>query len=70
MAKKTLQTTVVAARTRKFLTQQQLALLADVSESSIANIERGQVETITPRIAAKLGQKKALDTDLTEFINQ
>jgi transcriptional regulator with XRE-family HTH domain len=68
--KQTLGEVVLAARCAKFWTQRELAVAARVSSTLIENIERGVTLTITPRIASKLGQKKALDTNLSEFTNK
>jgi ribosome-binding protein aMBF1 (putative translation factor) len=68
--KQTLGQVVTAARCARFWTTEQLAKYAGVSGSLIRNIERGAVLTVTPRIASRLGQKKALDTNLSEFTNK
>lgn len=68
--KQTLGEVVTAARSAKFWTQAELARRARVSAGLIARIEREYVKTITPRIASKLGQKKALNVSLTEFTNK
>jgi ribosome-binding protein aMBF1 (putative translation factor) len=68
--KQTLGEVVTAARSAKFWTQVELARRARVSAGLIARIEREHVLTVTPRIASKLGQKKALDTNLSEFTNK
>ena len=54
-----------AARTRRLLTQDELAERAGVSQSTIANIERDNAEPQF-RTIRKLG--KALDIDPTELI--
>ena len=65
-SKTTLALTVSKARGP--ITQAKLSRRADVSESLIARIERGEVKRITPRIASKLGT--ALKVDLSEYTNQ
>lgn len=46
---------LVRARTRRRLTQQQLANIAQVNIESIGTVERGTRDTWTPRIATSIG---------------
>lgn len=59
---------VASARCARFLTQQELAEEAGVSAGFVANIERGQVLTITRLSAAKLG--RALGISLAQYIRK
>jgi transcriptional regulator with XRE-family HTH domain len=55
------------ARTRKLLTQEELAEKAGLSPSTIVNIERDQAE---PHISTMRKLAKALDVDPTELIGE
>ena len=54
-------------RTRRFLTQEELAEKADVSHSTIVNIERNHAE---PQFRTIRKLAKALDIDPTEFLGE
>ncbi len=54
-----------AIRTRRFLTQEELAEKAEVSHSTIVNIERDHAE---PQFRTIRKLAKALDVDPTEFL--
>ncbi len=54
-------------RTRRFLTQEELAQKADVSHSTVVNIERNQAE---PQFRTIRKLAKALDIDPTEFLGE
>ncbi len=54
-------------RTRRFLTQEELAEKADVSHSTIVNIERNRAE---PQFRTIRKLAKALDIDPTEFLGE
>lgn len=61
----TLAQEVLAGRVVRFWTQTDLAEVAGVSASQIANIERGATKTCTPRVLARIGS--AIGKDLTRF---
>lgn len=52
----TLQVFLIAARTKRGLSQQELANVAQVHISTIGKVERGEVVTLSPRIAAMIGR--------------
>ena len=54
-------------RTRRFLTQEELAEKADVSHSTIVNIERNHAE---PQFRTIRKLAKALDVDPIEFLGE
>jgi transcriptional regulator with XRE-family HTH domain len=54
-------------RTRRFLTQEELAEKAGVSHSTIVNIERNHAE---PQFRTIRKLAKALDVDPTEFLGE
>ncbi len=55
------------ARTRRLLTQEELAEKADVSQSTVVNIERDQAE---PHFRTIRKLAKALDVDPTSLLEE
>ena len=51
-----LQVFLIASRTKRGLSQQELANVAQVHISTIGKVERGDVTTLSPRIAAMIGR--------------
>ncbi len=52
----TLQGFLIASRTKRGLSQQELANVAQVHISTIGKVERGEVTSLSPRIAAMIGR--------------